>query len=130
MADTIAVMNEGRIEQMGSGEDLYERPRTEFVANFLGISNLLDGVVSARGGEMASFHTEEGVRVLVSEDAGGRTGTAALRIGVRPRRSRSRSRAGEANGSMNLVRGHVTVASYLGVSIHYVVTTPAGGRSP
>ena len=43
MADTIAVMNEGRIEQMGSGEELYERPRTEFVANFLGISNLIDG---------------------------------------------------------------------------------------
>src|SRR6187551_1633690 len=45
MADTIAVMNGGRIEQAGSATDLYERPRTAFVANFLGVSNLIDGKV-------------------------------------------------------------------------------------
>jgi spermidine/putrescine transport system ATP-binding protein len=126
MADTIAVMNEGRIEQMGSGEDLYERPRTEFVANFLGISNLLDGEVSSRGGEMASFHTEEGDRVLVSEDRVAAAGSGALRVGVRPEKIEITLESAQANGSMNRVRGHVTVASYLGVSIHYVVTTPAG----
>ena len=43
MADLIAVMNEGRIEQLGPPAELYERPRTEFVASFLGVSNLLDG---------------------------------------------------------------------------------------
>ena len=43
MADEIAVMSDGRIEQAGGAEDLYERPRTAFVANFLGISNLIDG---------------------------------------------------------------------------------------
>ena len=42
MADTIAVMNGGRIEQAGGAADLYERPQTEFVANFLGVSNLVD----------------------------------------------------------------------------------------
>ena len=47
MADTIAVMNEGRIEQAGSAADLYERPRTEFVANFLGVSNLVDARLRA-----------------------------------------------------------------------------------
>ena len=45
MADTIAVMNLGKIEQLGSPTDLYERPRTAFVANFLGTSNLLGGAV-------------------------------------------------------------------------------------
>ena len=45
MADTIAVMNGGKIEQAGSATDLYERPRTAFVANFLGVSNLIDGKV-------------------------------------------------------------------------------------
>ena len=46
MADTIAVMNGGKIEQAGSATDLYERPRTAFVANFLGISNLIDAKVT------------------------------------------------------------------------------------
>ena len=47
MADTIAVMNAGRIEQAGSAAELYERPRTEFVANFLGVSNLVDAKLAS-----------------------------------------------------------------------------------
>ena len=46
MADTVAVMNKGAIEQMGAPEELYELPRTAFVANFLGQSNLFTGEVS------------------------------------------------------------------------------------
>ena len=48
MADTIAVMNAGRIEQMGAPGELYEHPRSTFVANFLGQSNLISGRVSRR----------------------------------------------------------------------------------
>src|SRR4029079_14826442 len=84
MADTIAVMNEGRIEQMGSGEELYERPRTEFVANFLGISNLLDGTVGSRDAAMATFDAEEGERVLVPNDRFSHVNGGAVRVGVRP----------------------------------------------
>jgi spermidine/putrescine transport system ATP-binding protein len=126
MADTIAVMNEGRIEQMGSGEDLYERPNTEFVANFLGLSNLLDGVVSARGGEMAAFQTEEGERVLVPEERVAAAGDGALRVGVRPEKIEIALGDPQANGSLNRIHGRVSVASFLGVSIHYLVTTKAG----
>ena len=49
MADTIAVMNSGRIEQLGTPADLYERPATAFVAGFLGKSNLLDGTITGEG---------------------------------------------------------------------------------
>ena len=49
MADTIAVMNGGRIEQLGPPSELYERPRTAFVAGFLGVSNLLEGTVTTLG---------------------------------------------------------------------------------
>ncbi len=45
MADTIAVMNAGVIEQMGAPDELYENPRTTFVANFLGQSNLIEGTI-------------------------------------------------------------------------------------
>jgi spermidine/putrescine transport system ATP-binding protein len=126
MADTIAVMNEGRIEQMGSGEDLYERPHTEFVANFLGLSNLLDGVVSGRGGEMATFQTEEGERVLVPEDRVAAAGDGTLRVGVRPEKIEIALGDPQTNGGLNRVHGRVSVASFLGVSIHYLVTTSAG----
>ena len=51
MADTIAVMNEGRIEQMGTPEDLYESPKTAFVANFLGQSNLIRGQIVGNDGD-------------------------------------------------------------------------------
>ncbi len=53
MADTIAVMNRGKIEQLGSPTELYERPRTAFVAGFLGVSNLLYGRRQARGEVLA-----------------------------------------------------------------------------
>jgi spermidine/putrescine transport system ATP-binding protein len=51
MADTIAVMNEGKIEQMGSPADLYDNPETAFVANFLGQSNLIKGKIDGNDGE-------------------------------------------------------------------------------
>jgi spermidine/putrescine transport system ATP-binding protein len=129
MADTIAVMNEGRIEQMGSGEELYERPRTEFVANFLGISNLLDGTVGSRDGAMATFDAEEGERVLVPNDRFSHVNGGAVRVGVRPEKiaiSANGSGAETSTSTRNVIHGRVTVASYLGVSIQYVVETKAG----
>jgi spermidine/putrescine transport system ATP-binding protein len=129
MADTIAVMNEGRIEQMGSGEELYERPRTEFVANFLGISNLLDGTVGSRDGAMATFDAEEGERVLVPTDRFSNVDGGAVRIGVRPEKiaiSANGSGAETSTSTRNVIHGRVTVASYLGTSIQYLVETKAG----
>ena len=65
MSDRIAVMRGGKIEQLGSPEDLYERPATAFVANFLGVSNLLDGKVVAINGEFADVELGRGERVRV-----------------------------------------------------------------
>jgi spermidine/putrescine transport system ATP-binding protein len=130
MADTIAVMNEGRIEQMGTGEELYERPRTEFVANFLGLSNLIDGSVGSRDGTMATFDAEEGERVFVPSDRFGNVNGGAIRVGIRPEKITISAAAGpddEASSSTrNVIHGRVTVASYLGTSIQYVVETKTG----
>jgi len=124
MADTIAVMSEGRIEQLGTGEELYERPRTEFVANFLGLSNLLDGTAGRRDGALTEFVTDEGVAVRVPTDR--LEGLdAPLRVGVRPEKI-TIAAAGEEPSGLNALRGHVAIASYLGVSISYQVATPAG----
>ena len=129
MADTIAVMNEGPIEQMGSGEELYERPRTEFVANFLGISNLVDGTVGSRDGTMATFDAEEGERVFVPSDRFANVNGGPIRIGIRPEKieiASSDSTREASSATRNVIHGRVTVASYLGTSIQYVVETKTG----
>jgi spermidine/putrescine transport system ATP-binding protein len=112
MADTIAVMNLGKIEQLGSPTDLYERPQTAFVANFLGTSNLLGGTVEGA----------DSVRLLdgsvVAVDTAGRTG--AVSVGVRP----EKLRLGE--DAQNVLQGTVKETAYIGVATQIVVATAVG----
>lgn len=125
MADEIAVMHEGRVEQRGSADDLYERPRTEFVASFLGLSNLIDGRLEGSEGVFATVRTAAGIALRVpAERLGGATGD--VRVGVRP--EKVTLRAPEAGGvpGENLLPATVTVASYLGVALQYVVTLADG----
>ena len=120
MADSIAVMNRGRIEQLGSPTDLYERPATAFVANFLGVSNLLRGRVEDGG----AVRLESGDAVRVPSGAlGDRTGV--VQVGIRPEKMRlAPAREGE-----NGLRGTVKETAYVGVATQYVVGTPAGQLS-
>jgi spermidine/putrescine transport system ATP-binding protein len=128
LADKIAVMNDGTIEQAGSAVDLYERPETGFVANFLGVSNLIPGTLCHRNGTRAEFKTTAGDRVaLPVERLNGQTVGASMMCGVRPEKVRLVPATGgaPADGS-NALRGRVEIASFLGVSIQYVVKTPGG----
>jgi spermidine/putrescine transport system ATP-binding protein len=85
MSDRIAVMRHGRIEQLGTPEELYERPTTAFVAGFLGVSNLLDGSVVGREGQWAAVRLADGSTVRASRagqrcrfgESGGSTREAA-----------------------------------------------------
>ena len=118
MADTIAVMNEGQVEQLGSPTELYERPRTAFVAGFLGVSNLLEGTVAGDG----LVRLDGGADVRVAAGAlGGRTGRVA--VGVRPEKIRL------GGGEGNTLGGSVSEISYIGVSSQYMVRTHAGSIS-
>ena len=92
MADTIAVMNAGHIEQAGSAADLYERPRTEFVANFLGVSNLIDGKLGRSEGGLAHIQTHDGASLHVPADRVGPHDTDSIRVGVRPEKITLRAR--------------------------------------
>ncbi len=115
MADTIAVMNDGRIEQLGSPAELYEHPRTAFVAGFLGVSNLLAGVVA--GDDLVTLEAGGDVRVPPGALAG-RTGR--IWVGVRPEKIRL------GGGVENTLSGFVAEISYIGVSSQYIVKTEAG----
>ena len=126
MADTIAVMNAGRIEQAGSAADLYERPRTEFVANFLGVSNLVDARLASTESGTASVETHDGARLSLPADRIGPHGTDAVRVGVRPEKITLVPAGQDCPGGSNILRGTVVVAAFLGVSIQYVIRAAGG----
>ena len=126
MADTIAVMNSGHIEQAGSAADLYERPRTEFVANFLGVSNLVDARLASTEGDVAGVETHDGARLTLPADRIGPHGTDAVRVGVRPEKITLVPAGQECPAGSNVLRGTVVVAAFLGVSIQYLIQAAGG----
>ncbi len=125
MSDRIAVMREGRIEQLGAPEELYERPRTDFVAGFLGVSNLLDAEVTGRDDQFVNLRLGNGI--LVRAPAAGVNGERRVRIGVRPEKLRvlaiGEDHGGHDEAETNAIDGVVLDASYIGVSTQYLVET-------
>jgi spermidine/putrescine transport system ATP-binding protein len=114
MADGIAVMNGGRIEQLGDPRELYERPRTAFVAGFLGVSNLLHGVVAGPNAVRLDGAGEVHVRSSLPPPG------TRISLGVRPEKLRL------ADAGTNTLSGTVTERAYIGVSTQYVIDTTAG----
>lgn len=82
MSDVIAVMRDGVIEQLGAPREIYERPATEFVATFLGASNLIEATVTESGGETSLVATSSGVLIVT----GRRRVGARLKLAIRPER--------------------------------------------
>ena len=119
MADTVAVMNAGVIEQMGAPTDIYDLPKTAFVANFLGQANLVHGQITGRDGEHLLVRVPGGeVRVPASRAA---DETGGLIVGVRPEKLRI---AYKEEHNVNRVRGTVLDVSFTGVATSYTVETP------
>jgi spermidine/putrescine transport system ATP-binding protein len=118
MADEIAVMNAGRIEQRGSAAELYEQPATEFVAGFLGTSNLIDAKLRDTDGGVARYETHDGATIYATAAREG-----DVRVGVRPEKLAIVTTPPDG---ANVLRGRVEVASFLGVSLQYLVRTPGG----
>ena len=120
MADTVAVMSHGLIEQMGAPMDLYEHPRTTFVANFLGQSNLIRGKVTGREGDGVAVDVE-GSR-LRAPAAGGQDSVGEVWMGIRPEKVFLSAAGSESsNGSNELRGGVVSDVSFIGVSTQYLV---------
>jgi spermidine/putrescine transport system ATP-binding protein len=130
MSDRIAVMRHGKIEQLGAPEELYERPRTAFVAGFLGVSNLLDGDVADRGGALTQVRLRDGTMLRAPSELV--NGAGRVRVGVRPEKLRVLAvedhTADDGEQGLNRLRGTVLDASYIGVSTQYLVETGDGHR--
>ncbi|MFT4263542.1 MAG: ABC transporter ATP-binding protein [Nocardioides sp.] len=129
MADTIAVMNAGRIEQLGSPAELYENPQTTFVANFLGQSNLIKGVVKGSDGSGDGEVVKVDMQgTLVSIPRGrAHVASGAGWVGIRPEKVLV-APVGEpldAPGN-HFTGGTIVDTSFIGVSTQYVVRTSWG----
>ncbi|EXU69108.1 spermidine/putrescine ABC transporter ATP-binding protein [Streptomyces sp. PRh5] len=127
MADTVAVMNGGRVEQRGAPADLYENPGTTFVANFLGTSNLIEAEITDKSGGDLVLSAAGGKLALPADrcSAPVRTGGKLL-VGVRPEKiSLAHAEdAGAVHEGRNRITGRIVDSSFIGVSTQYLITTP------
>jgi len=120
VADRLIVMNKGVVEQIGTPEELYDRPRTHFVADFIGKSNFLRGRVAGPG----EFRTAGGAVVRFD----GNAPSGAEILAVRPERIRLVP-ADAPQGAANRLPGRVDLVTFLGATIETLVTLDDGTRA-
>jgi spermidine/putrescine transport system ATP-binding protein len=123
MSDRVAVMNKGVIEQVEGPEEVYERPRTTFVAGFIGVSNLMPGEIVSANGSGADLKLDSGPTVHAADARGIAAGERAHAV-VRPEKLEIQS-AGESppSGQASL-EGIVQSSLYLGTATQMVVALP------
>lgn len=118
-ADRIAVMNKGRIEQIGTSAEIYEQPRTQFVASFIGRSNTLPGKLTERG------LVQAGASSIRAVDETGAAAGIPVSVCVRPHRV---SLGIAPDGPVNQLSGRIERAAYLGEACDYLIELPDGTR--
>jgi spermidine/putrescine transport system ATP-binding protein len=128
MSDRIAVMNRGVVEQVSDPETVYERPETTFVAGFIGVSNLMPGVVRSLSGDRAEVALEAGV--TVSAGANGLATGERCHAVVRPEKLdvQPKGQASAISGAAQSVDGVVVSSVYLGTATQLVVELSDGAR--
>ncbi|MBA8804084.1 spermidine/putrescine transport system ATP-binding protein [Nocardioides ginsengisegetis] len=125
MADTVAVMNKGVIEQMGAPAELYENPQSTFVANFLGQSNLIEGTIRSRAADVVSVEMH-GIGVTVPTERTHAEGDQGW-VGIRPEKVLIGEEGEALDAPGNTIPGGVvTDVSFFGVSTQYLVRMPWG----
>ncbi len=124
LADRIAVMEHGRIVQIGAPAEIYERPRTRFVSDFIGVSNFLPGTVVGGGERELTVELPGGVRVRALPADGLGVGDR-VELAVRPEKIRL---AEAPEPGANCVPGQVENVVYLGALTYYYLRLPGGTR--
>ena len=124
MSDRVAVMREGRIEQVSTPEELYERPASEFVASFVGVANLLRGHATNEADGWTGVELDGGTRLQAREMQGGRRGSEVTVV-VRPEKADLRS-LDEGGGPAGGLTGEVVNEVFGGNMWRYRVATVAG----
>jgi spermidine/putrescine transport system ATP-binding protein len=126
MSNRLAVMRQGKIEQLGEPEDVYENPSTEFVAAFLGASNLLEGEVKDQANGDATVLLSAGTSVMVPLDRIPQDAGPRVKVGVRPEKITIAHEGGPVPAGLNSIAGVLRMSTYIGVSHQYKVEGPGG----
>ena len=127
MADTVAVMNLGRIEQMGAPETLYDRPKTVFVSKFLGQSNLLVGDVTSTSANSISIDVA-GNKISVPKNRAEKH-KGKIAIGFRPEKATFSSKKPTESAAKNVIGpGEIIDIRFTGVSNQYLIDVPVLGN--
>jgi spermidine/putrescine transport system ATP-binding protein len=114
MSDLIAVMNKGVLLQVGPPEEIYEHPRTRFVADFIGETNFLEGTIAEVSGKEIVVSLNDQVSIQATSDTSVKRGQA-VSVAIRPEKMR-------LNGGDNgMVKGLVEETVYLGTEMRYIV---------
>jgi spermidine/putrescine transport system ATP-binding protein len=127
LSDRIAVMHRGEIEQVGTPSDIYDRPQTPFVADFIGDTNLLPGRVNRVTASALAVQTHSGLRVIVQANGLPRPHAASdpVVVSVRPEKIHL-SLGPPPQEGINGYSGQVSHVMYLGTHIHCVVRLTSG----
>ena len=130
LSDRIAVMNEGRLEQVGTPGEIYDYPATPFVADFIGDTNLFQGHIEAADPFDPStlyVTTDKGLKILVKEaESLDRSGVRQVVVSVRPEKIQVSLE--QPSHTSNCFEGYVKHRMYLGTHIHYMVELESGDR--
>jgi spermidine/putrescine transport system ATP-binding protein len=127
LSDRIAVMHEGRIEQIGSPEEIYECPQTAFVADFIGDTNLFSGTVESIDRSTLTVRTSANLKIVVQQSDmwSGVTGDSVV-VSVRPEKVYLNLYQPEV--SVNCFEGRLKNTMYMGTHVHYVVELTSGDK--
>ena len=125
MSDRIAVMNEGQVEQIGSPREIYTRPQTAFVADFIGSLNVLELKVDELVGDYAVTRLDESQRVVVAAEAGTHVGDE-VRVAMRPEQVQLSPAGAASPDGGSFLRGRIAEVVFLGMYTQFHVDTPAG----
>jgi spermidine/putrescine transport system ATP-binding protein len=129
LSDRIAVLSHGRIEQIGTPGDIYERPATAFVAEFIGSSNMLRARIVERSGERTIVATEAGLRLCCCAQANGSLGDSdVVSVLLRPERIHVEMPGGAAAPGQNRVSACIADVTYLGEDLHLNLDLAGGDR--
>jgi spermidine/putrescine transport system ATP-binding protein len=126
MSDRIAVMSRGRIAQVGTPQEIYERPSSLFVADFIGASNVFAGHVVGIVGPWAFIRLDTGPDVRVPASSAPERGSRAWVV-VRPDHM-SLSQTAPASPDINVIASAIQKVSFLGTHRQYAITTPQGAQ--
>jgi spermidine/putrescine transport system ATP-binding protein len=127
LSDRIAVMNKGNIEQIGTPSEIYEKPRTPFVADFIGDTNLFTGEIADVDGTSVKIITNNGHTIIVTRNQGIPTGVSQkVVVSVRP--EKVQLSLYRPSVQTNCFEGYLVNVMYLGTHINYIVELTSGVR--